>query len=192
MYQTRIDKIFEGKPLEGLIPSENSSLTHSIIEQYRRKDKIALEQEIHRIKRRLTLLDLNFPKTYNLSEEILRKFVLLIQILTNTIEKALSLPPFDFSWESLLENLLHLERDPNFLIRSMLREKRRYLGYKSYLNWKIKKMRSLDEDIFQFSKLKQVTLIRYFKEYLSPVERSYNSGIQRLEKQNNTNEISKE
>ncbi|MHA1278798.1 MAG: hypothetical protein ACTSQI_13845 [Candidatus Helarchaeota archaeon] len=111
-------------------------LIEPLIKKYGRKEIVELEKEIIQLKRRLNLLCQEFPKIKEEDLENLRKFVLLLKILTRLLENSLSFPQLTFSWEEIIETLLYLENDPNFMIKSMIREVKRKDSYKTYLAFK--------------------------------------------------------
>jgi len=64
---------------------------------------------------------------------------------------------FDFSWKEIISNLLHLENDPNLMIKSMLREIKRRSSFKARVN--IRK----HDNIFYYkiNNQKQMSIIHY-------------------------------
>jgi hypothetical protein len=136
MFQTRIDKNIQGKFKSEIYPPsdfEIYNIMEPLIKRFGQKDVNELKIELIKVERRLKLICYDFPKVRNNNINYLRKFTLLLKILNRIIEKSFKSPDFNFSWEEILINLLHLENSPELMINSMLRELKRRKSYKTRL-----------------------------------------------------------
>lgn len=136
MFQTRIDKILRGEFKKEMYPPsqfESTKILAPLIRKFGKKDAEQLKQEIIRIERRLKLICYDFPKIEIDDLEYLRKFTLLLKIINKIIEKSFNSLNFSFSWEEIINSLLHMENDPNLMITSMIRELKRRKSYKAYM-----------------------------------------------------------
>lgn len=163
MFQTQIDKIFEGNSKKGMYPPspfESYEIMAPLIKKFGKKEADELRNEIIKVERRLKLVCYDFPKVDGKDLNFLRKFVLLLKILNRIIEISFSSKDFAFSWEDIISNLLYLENDPNFMINSMIRELKRRNSYKAkMLNRKDSKYRAVDN--FHSIKFKQKKISEY-------------------------------
>ena len=142
MFQTRIDIILRGDFKKEMYPPshfESTEILAPLIKKFGKKDAEQLKKEIIRIERRLKLMCYDFPKIEYNDIEYLRKFVLFLKIINKLIEKSFNILDFSFSWEEIISNLLHIENDPNLMIKSMIRELKRRNSYKAHLLNKEKK-----------------------------------------------------
>ncbi len=136
MFQTRIDKIAEGKLNQEAYPPsqfESSEIMAPFIKKFGKKDTDDLKNEILKIERQLKLICYDFPQVDGENLDFLRKFVLLLKILNRIIERSLNSKSFLFSWEDIISNLLFLENDPNLMINSMIRELKRRNSFKAMI-----------------------------------------------------------
>jgi len=136
MFQTRIDKILEGKLNKEMYPSsqfESSEVMAPFIKRFGKKDTNDLKNEILKIERQLRLICYDILKIDGGNLDFLRKMVLLLKILNRIIERSLNSKGFSFSWEDIISNLLFLENDPDLMITSMIREIKRRNSYKAMI-----------------------------------------------------------
>ena len=109
MFQTRIDKIAEGKFNKEMYPPsqfESLEIMTPFIKKFGKKDTEDLKNEILKIERQLKLICYDFPKIDGENLDFLRKFVLLLKILNRIIERSLNSKTFAFSWEDIISSLL--------------------------------------------------------------------------------------
>ena len=128
MFQTRIDKIIDGKFNEESYPPsdfENKGFILPLIKKFEEKDVNELQKELLKIERSLKLICYDFRDIKNKDLDFLRKFVLLLQIINKILEKALNTDNLNFSWQDIISNLLHIDNNPELMIKSMLRELKR-------------------------------------------------------------------
>lgn len=163
-YQTRIDKILEGRIINEMYPPsqfESLQILEPLIKKFGRKDADELRNEIIQIERSLKLMCYDFPKMENRNIDYLRKFVLLLKILNKIIEKSFYLLDFSFSWEDIISNLLHLENDPNLMIQSMIRELKRRTSYKARLLNRNDKSLSKNSVYSSTNKIRQKLILEF-------------------------------
>ena len=133
-----------------------------LVNKFGEKEKLELNTEINMIKRHLRLLCSEFPNLEEQDVEIIRKMLLTLKIITNILEGTLNIPNFSFSWEEIIENLLYLEKDPNFMIKSMIREMKRRDSFQIYLLSKTDKdINKLKFNLFQLPRPKQRKLTEF-------------------------------
>ncbi len=134
MFQTRI---FKGK-FKNNTSYPNKFETHDfitpLIQKFRNKDINELKKEVEKLEHRLKLVCHDISKIQDGDIDHLRKLVLLLQILNKIFESSLDAVDFTFSWQEIISNLLHLENDPNLMIRSMIRELKRRNSYKARIS----------------------------------------------------------
>ncbi len=122
------------------------------------KDAEQLRKELINVERSLKLMSYDFPKIDDGDVNFLRKFVLLFKVINRIIEKSFRSSDFTFSWEEILSTLLHLDNDPNLMIKSMIRELKRRNSYNaSLLNKRENKM----EHLINLDKLEKFKKFKY-------------------------------
>ncbi|MFX1298196.1 MAG: hypothetical protein ACFFD2_25500, partial [Promethearchaeota archaeon] len=88
--------------------------------------------------------------------EYLRKFTLFLKIINRIIEKSFNHLDFSFSWQEIIINLLHIENDPNLMIKSMIRELKRRKSYNAYImnkKYLMRKNLNLNENNYRQKKI---------------------------------------
>lgn len=161
MFQTRIDKIAEGKFNKEMYPPsqfESPEIMAPFIKKFGKKDTEDLKNEILKIERQLKLICYDFPKIDGENLDFLRKFVLLLKILNRIIERSLNSKTFAFSWEDIISSLLFLENDPNLMINSMIREIKRRNSYKSMI---LARKESKNNDSFYQNQYRQKRITEF-------------------------------
>lgn len=157
--------MLEGKPLERRLISKSQNLMEPFIAKYAKKTKKDLINQAQRYYRRLQIILFQFPRLSLEEIEDIRKFVIILQILSRILKKTFTMPKFSFSWEDAIENLLHLEKDPNFMIKAILRERKRRVSYKNHLLWERDSIQH-----FKYNFFKPLTRQKTLLEYLSSKE----------------------
>ena len=146
MYQTRIDKISIGEIKEGMYPPSKfqRGIFSPLIKKFGDKDIEMLQNELYSLERKIQMVCEELPIKIEKDIDYLRRFILLFKILNGLIEKSTHLPVLDFSWEETIDNYLHIQKDPNFMIRSMLREKKRQVSYNASILYRNTKQLNLE------------------------------------------------
>jgi len=140
-------------------PEKPENFLNYLIEKFKTID---ISREFDKIKQRITNLAVDFPKRIEKDTEYKRKFILANKLLISVLEQMIQLPDLTFSWEDFILNLLYLEKDPNLIIKSQLREIKRRNSYNTYLLIKKDKIiQDLEKELFKHSKFKQKSLIEY-------------------------------
>lgn len=134
MLQQRIDNIAKKKPNVGMyrIPRANDFI-NPLIKKYGNQTNQELQREIKKLKNQLQRICYEFPLNPKKDDDYLRRFIITLKLLNNLLEGAFEFPSLSFDWRQILDKLIHLERNPDVMINSMLREFNRKVGYESYL-----------------------------------------------------------
>lgn len=162
MLQTRVDKIEEGKFKinPSLNPKfEDYNFNKVFTKRFRNKDKKELIQDINKLKNRLKLFCIDLSKFEKNHIDYLRKLLLLLLIFNRALESSLTSENFDFSWQEILVNSLHLENDPNFMIKAMIKEIKRRNSFKATIS--IRKT-NINENI-KLIKTKQKLILNFLE-----------------------------
>jgi len=140
---------------------EISKFMQPFITPFIKKNSDELKSELIKIRHQFKLLCYDFPKLKNNDLNYLRKLILLLKIINRILEKAFHSTNFNFSWEDILINLLHLDNSPDLMISSMLRELKRKRSYNFQLLYK-KENKDIYENYFSnFNGMKQKKILDY-------------------------------
>lgn len=132
MSQIRIDTfLHKNFNLRNLV--ESKDITKEIIAKFRKKKIEELKKEILGIERGMKLIFYDFPNLDDKDIEFHRKYLLLLKIVNKVLEKSFDTQNFTFSWVDILTTLLHLQIQPDLMIKSMIRELKRRNSYKAKL-----------------------------------------------------------